>query len=139
MINKINSGISAAIGSEFGDGYDIHKESVEQGLEAPCFSILCLNPKVEQFLGKKYFRTNQFCVHYFPSTAERNAECHATAERLFNALEYITVDADLCRGTEMHYEINDGVLSFFVNYDMFVYKKEEDAPCMEYHTHTTLM
>lgn len=137
MINKIISGISVAIGSEFGDVYEIHKESAEQGLEEPCFSILCLNPTVEQFLGKRYFRTNQFCIHYFPSTAERNAECHSAAERLFTALEYITVGDDLCRGTEMHYEVNDGVLSFFVNYDMFVFKETEETPVMAEYTHNT--
>lgn len=137
MINKIISGISVAINSKFGDDYEIHKESVEQGLEEPCFSILCLNPTVEQFLGRKYFRTNQFCVHYFPSTAERNAECHSVAEKLFTTLEYITVGEDLCRGTEMHYEITDGVLVFFVNYDMFVYKEVEETPVMETVTHNT--
>ena len=37
-------------------------------------------------------------------------------------LEYITVTGDLVRGTKMKYEIIDGVLNFFVNYDLFVYK-----------------
>ena len=48
-----------------------------------------------------------------------------------NALEIIDVDGDLCRGTEMHYEVVDDVLSFFVNYDMYVYKKEAVQPVME--------
>ena len=134
MINKIISGISVAINGEFGDEYEIHKESAEQGLEEPCFSILCLNPAVEQFLGKRYFRTNQFCIHYFSSTSEANAECYSVAERLFTALEYITVDGDICRGTAMHFEINDGVLSFFVNFDMFTYRKE-DGERIQMETH----
>ena len=54
-----------------------------------------------------------------------NAECHAAAERLEFCLEWITVTGDLVHGTKMKYEIVDGVLNFFVNYDMFVYRRSE--------------
>ena len=139
MINKIIDGISVAINSEFGDPYEIHTESIEQGLVEPCFSILCLNPTINQKLGKRYFRTNQFCIHYFPSSIEKQSECFAVLERLMKALEIITVTGDLCRGTDMHGEIIDGVLSFFVNYDMYVYKEKENEPAMESVVHNTNM
>lgn len=139
MINKIIDGISVAINSEFGDPYEIYTESIEQGLVEPCFSILCLNPTINQKLGKRYFRRNQFCIHYFPSSDEKRSECQAVIERLMNALEIITVDGDLCRGTDMHGEVVDNVLSFFVNYDMYVYKEEAAAPVMESVEHITTM
>lgn len=123
MINEIIDGICLAINAEFGDAYEIYTEEIKQGLKEPCFSILCLNPTVEQFLGKRYFRTNQFCIHYF-SKADSRSECHEVAERLIDCLETITVDGDLVRGNSLHSEINDGVLSFFVNYDLFTYKQE---------------
>ena len=122
MINKIIDGISVAINSEFGDHYETYTESIEQGLTEPCFSILCLNPTINQVLGKRYFRKNQFCIHYFPESDKKQSECHSVAERLMGTLELIEVDGDLCRGTEMHAEVVDNVLSFFVNYDMYVYK-----------------
>lgn len=131
MINKIIDGISVAINAEFGDAYEIYTEGTEQGLTEPCFSVVCLNPKIEQFLGKRYYRTNQFCVHYFPSTAEKRAECYSVVDRLFTALEYIEIDGDKCRGTSVNSEITDGVLHFFINYDMFVYKELEQTPVME--------
>ena len=138
MINKIIDGISVAINSEFGDPYEIYTESIEQGLTEPCFSILCLNPTLEQFLGKRYYRTNQFCIHYFPSSAEKRSECFAVMERLIKALELITVDGDLIRGTKMNGEIVDDVLSFFVNYDLYVYKQETTTtPSMESVSHNT--
>lgn len=129
MINKIIDAVSVSINSEFGDGYEIYTESLEQGLKEPCFSVFCLNPTNDLFLNKKYFRTNQFCIQYFPSTDEANSECNAVRERLFGCLELITVMADpvngdLTRGTKMKGEIVDGVLNFFVNYDLFVYKVE---------------
>ena len=137
MINKIIDGISVAINSEFGDPYEIYTESTEQGLDEPCFSILCLNPTIDRKLGRRYFRRNQFCVHYFPSSNEERSECHAVLDRLVNALEIITVDGDLCRGTNMYGEVVDNVLSFFVNYDMYVHKKETAAPTMETVIHNT--
>lgn len=137
MINKIIDGISVAINSEFGDGHEIYTENIEQGLEEPCFSILCLNPTISQVLGKRYFRTNQFCIHYFPSTSDKRSECNSVTERLMDALEIITVDGDLVRGSEMHCEISDDVLHFFVNYNMYVYKKSEPEPFMESLEHNT--
>lgn len=131
MINKIIDGISVAINSEFGDPYEIYTESIEQGLVEPCFSILCLNPTINQVLGKRYFRTNQFCIHYFPSSDEKQSECHSVMEKLMNVLEIINVDGDQCRGTNMHSEVVDNVLSFFVNYDMYVYKEKDNEPNME--------
>lgn len=124
MINKIIDGISEAIFTEFGTGYDIYTESIEQGLEEPCFSILCLNPTNELFLGKRYKRTNQFMIQFFPASDEKNKECNEVMERLFNCLETITVQNDLTRGTKMNGEMVDGVLNFQVNFNMFVYKVE---------------
>lgn len=139
MINKIIDGISVAINSEFGDHCEIHTESIEQGLIEPCFSILCLNPTINQVLGKRYFRRNQFCVHYFPSSDEKRSECFTVLERLMDALEIITVDGDQCRGTDMHGEVVDNVLSFFVNYDMYVYKETTAEPMMEDVSYNTNM
>ena len=131
MINKIIDGISVAINSEFGDSHEIYTESVNQDLSDGSFSILCLNPAIEQFLGKRYFRTNKFCIHYFPKTDEPRSECQSVIDRLMDCLEIIAVQGDLVRGTKMNSEIVDGVLSFFVNYDLFVYKEADRNPAME--------
>ena len=42
-----------------------------------------------------------------------------------NALE-----GDAVMGTRMHYEVLDGVLHFFVDYDMFVDRREGEIPAM---------
>lgn len=126
MINSIIDGISISLNAEFGDDYKIYTESIEQGLKEPCFSILCVNPTNELFRGKRYFRKNLFCIQYFPSSNdEKYAECMEVLERMFDCLEIINVVDDPQRGTKMHGEVVDGVLNFFVNYDMFVYKVED--------------
>ena len=123
MINKTMEAISFALHAEFGDGYEYYVEEISQDLNNPCFFIQCLNPTDKRFFGKRYFRRNQFCIQYFPEEEyHRNQECHAVGERLFSCLEYLDVGGDPVMGTEMKYEITDGLLHFFVNYDMFVYK-----------------
>lgn len=125
MINSIIESISISLNAEFGDEFTTYTESMEQGLNKPCFFLFCVNSTNRVFLGKRYLRENQFCLQYLPADEDRAKEkCNAVAERLFSCLEYITVTGDLVRGTKMKYEIVDGALNFFVNYDLFVYKVE---------------
>ena len=131
MIKKIIDGISISLNAEFGEKYKIYTESIEQGLKEPCFSILCVNPTNILFRGKKYFRKNLMCIQYFPcgtftddegEVIGKYQECMDVLEGMYDCLEIINVGTDPQRGTSMHGEIVDGVLNFFVNYDMFVCK-----------------
>ena len=133
MINSIIEAISAALHDEFGDRYEIHMEELEQGLEEPCFFIFCINPTNERFLGKRYFRTNQFCIQYFPENGEKQQECNSVAEKMYRCLEYVTVKGDdkPIMGTKMKHEIADGILNFFVNYDMFMIRQQKNDGAME--------
>lgn len=132
MINSIIGAISISLNADFGDRCKIYKEAKRQGLEEPCFFIQCLNPTEELFFWKRYFRQNQFCVQYFPEDKlHGKQECYTVAEQLFSCLEYLEVDGDLVMGTKMKCEMADGILHFFVNYDLFVYKVAESVSAME--------
>lgn len=132
MINSMIAGISNAIFQEFGEIYTIYTENVEQGLQEPCFFIVPVNPTSRRFWGKRYFKENPFCIQYL-TFSERMEERgpYETAERLFRCLEYITVTGDLVRGTEMHYEVHDGVLHFFVSYNLFCREIEKEENMAE--------
>lgn len=130
MINSIVEAISCSLNKEFGDDYEIHNEEIKQGLKEPCFFIACLNPNNNLFLGKRYERTNQFCIQYFPQSAKKQRECADVAERMYDCLEYVTADGDTkpIRGSKMNHQVVDGVLNFFVNYDFFTVKTEDQTP-----------
>ena len=133
MINTIIQSISITLDAEFNEKqYEIHMEKMKQDLKEPCFFIVCLNPTTTLFLGKRYFRKNQFVIQYFPESRENlQSECNAVAERMIWCLEYITtLTGDKFMGTKMKYQVIDGVLNFFVNYDCFVYRVEQ-ADVME--------
>lgn len=133
MINEIIESISIALDAEFGEGYEIHMEEIKQGLNEPCFFILCINNTHKLFLGNRYFMQNPFVIQYFPESDDIQSECNAVAERMLWCLEYITINSEEkpIRGTKMNYEVTDGVLNFFVNYDYFVVRRVETETEME--------
>lgn len=137
MINKIIDAISTTLFNEFNEEestYTIYTESVLQGLKTPCFFINSLNPSEDLFRNDRYFQTNQFCIQYIPDDEKEKVKCNEIRERLFDCLEYITIQESteiksLIRGSKMSGEYSDGVLNFFVNYDMYVTKeKVENEP-----------
>ena len=121
MLNKIIIGISQALDAEFNsenEGYIIHTENVEQ------------------LVGNRYERKYPFDIHFFPDTelvdgiSTINNQLNEVTERLFTALEYITVDNSLVRGTSINAEIVDNVLHFFINFNMIVKKETEPIDTM---------
>ena len=145
MINRIIDAISMALNDEFNpnnkNNYKIYDEEVNQGLKTPCFFINALNPSEDLFRGNRYKEINQFCIQFIPdkSDNEKKHTCNDIRERLFSCLEYITIKENdgeseynsLIRGNKMHGEYVDGTLNFFVNYDMFVKKKEIETDKMD--------
>ena len=126
MLNKIITGISQKLDSEFNsisEDYEIYTEEVKQDFQEPCFFITLLSLDQTQIIGNRYSRTQPFDIHYFPKVEGSNSEILEVTEVLVNALEYIMIDEGLIRGTKMNSEVVDGVLHFFVNYNMHVIKE----------------
>ena len=123
---KIIDGISLKLNEEFGDEYKIYPEEVKQGLNRPCFFIKLLSSDNTKVVGDTYHRTNPYCVHFYPDiTNEAKTVCQEMLERLYQALEYITVDGNLVRGVNMSGEIHDEILLFYVSYNVFVRRTYE--------------
>lgn len=129
MINHIIDAISLKLSKTF-IGSEIYTDNPEQGLDEPCFLITVVNPKSTHFLNNRYRRTNLFVIQYFPENG-RN-EINAVLEQLYLALEHVTdLEGETYRGSEMKAETNDNVLHFFIHYDGFVDKIEEQGDLME--------
>lgn len=122
-VKNVVSGVSAALATEF-EGFEVYPDEVPQGLETPCFTITC-SPSVERVVGRRFRRDFDICVHFFPATEEKYGECADAEERLFSALQYITVDGDLLRGENMSRKISDSILSFNVRFGTFVIDSEK--------------
>ena len=130
MLNEIVNGIGLKLSKSF-NGIDIHKEELEQGFEEPCFFIDLLNPSEKQIIGNRYLRSYLFDIAYFPKK-KSSGEIFEVLDKLYSVLEYIELDdGTLIRGIERSSREEDRILHFFITYEMFIYKLDEEKPKMK--------
>lgn len=130
MLNEIVNGIGLKLSKSF-NGIDIHKEELEQGFEEPCFFIDLLNPGEKQIIGNRYLRSYLFDIVYFPKK-KSSEEIFEVLDKLYSVLEYIELDdSTLIRGIDRNSREEDRILHFFITYEMFIYKLDEEKPKMK--------
>ena len=106
MLNEIIKGISMALNTAFGDGYEIFQNNVEQGLKEPCFFIAVLKPEITPMLGRRFIQRNPFDIQYFPTSPGNNAEMITVAGTMVEALDFISLpNGDQLHGTSVNYEM----------------------------------
>lgn len=129
MTNDVIYCISNALDKEF--GYEIHMEEVKQDLVEPCFFVTLLDSETKHVVAKRYEKRNQICIQYFPESEQIQRECNGVAERLTSCLEYIEDEhGGFLHGIDMHYQVTDGILNFFINYNFHVIKTEAELEKM---------
>lgn len=137
MLNDILIAINNKIFDAFDSDYEIHNNELKQDFKEPCFFVLNITGSNDHVINNRYRRINTFDIHYFPkSKTAATQEMNNVAEILIEQLEYISVAGNLTRGSNMHYEPEDNVLHFFVDYDVFMIKPLEKVPLMETLTQT---
>ena len=117
MINEIIKGVSMKLNATFGAGYKIYQNDVEQGFK-----------DISPLQKNRFMNRNPLDVHYFPISGRNNAELFTMAGDLMECLEFITLpNGDVLHGTSMSYEVQDGVLHFFVNYNLTLRRETEET------------
>lgn len=130
MLNELMDGIVQALKAAFPD-VTVYDENVEQDLPIPSFSVRLISSSQALFRGQRYLKKDTVNVVYFPPEEDRNRDCNAVKEALFQVLEYITAGDDPLRGCDMEAHVEDGVLSFVVSYHYFVRRALPDDPTMD--------
>lgn len=119
MINKLISAICVALNTEFGDNYAIYKESIEQGLEEPCFFVKTISPTSSNTIKYRRQRELDFMIQYFPSTDNVNYECNEAVDRLIDCLNDVTVDNCLIHMNIINSKVVDKVLNHQIRCKIF--------------------
>ena len=108
--------------------YPIYPDGEEQNVEKPCFFIKYLTGNEKREIGlynKFYKRTLNFVIIGYTLDGDETI-LHEMLEGLYE-LEYITAtDGTLLRATNLHPEIDDGILHFLIDYEIFI-KKDSDT------------
>lgn len=128
-MEQICEAMEAAIHGVFGVGYPIYTEDLQQGFLKPCFFISFVRGSRKPLPCKRYYCENQFLVQYFTEKEQvETAEMLKVAQSLCDCLGLLSVDDGWIRGSNMQYEMVDGVLRFLLNYNVIMLQSEEDVP-----------
>lgn len=127
MISEIMTGISKRIFDFFGSKYAIYAdEKVTQCFDAPCFFITLKQCSKHNMIGGRFLLRCTFDIKFFPQNPHSHDEMFNIATGLFCALEFIQTESDgKLHGTSMQYESKEGILHFYVNYNLFGYQNSE--------------
>lgn len=123
--NMVLDGITLALRTAYPDS-QIESSAIEQGLTPPAFIVLLVSAEQVARTGQRYKRLPRFDILYFPKKGRE--ECYAIADELCSVLELITLPSgDMLRGTDMSFEVSEGVLHFLVSYNHFIYRKADET------------
>lgn len=128
MVNLFLDSITVALYKKFGDPYKYYVEDVEQNADKPCFLVGTLNPLIRSTSAVKYHRTFPIVIHYFTdkeNTIDAKKDCYNVAENILEAIEYLPVKDCIVRGEDIEWEIVDGVLQFFITYNVDTIKEKD--------------
>lgn len=125
VIEKTVYGICTALRDAF--EYEVHLEQAEPNPITPCFLIVPLRNERVQETGNRYRQEQEFEIRYFPQKEKAVMDSVIVMERLYDVLEYIVIDGNIAWGKGMRGEIQEGTLHFYVNYNLFVRKQQEQV------------
>lgn len=120
MVNQIYSAIAKKL-EELFDEPLIFFDQLPQTFSGPCFWVRLLKTEQNQLLYNRYKVTLDFDIMMYPSNDEEFIEeLNSVGTELLHGIEYIvTEDGNYLRGTNISYEVQDGVLHFFISYILF--------------------
>ncbi len=133
-MNEIMDAVTRRLDELFDGGYAVYTDAVEQGIEYPCFFVQLLEPSRKPLLGGRSFQETGLCVQYIPAeeTDGKSRELNRVAEILFDGMEYIALsDGSRVRGTGRSCRPEDGVLNFFVSYNLLLTVPSEPKESMK--------
>ena len=133
MYNEIMDAVTKQLSVLFPPeaGYTIYIDAVEQGLSEPCFFVQFLEPSEKPMIGTRYYRKNAMCIQYFPGDiAKLSRELNRVLDILMEQMRRIELKSGRkINGTDRSGRIDDGVLTFLVQYNTFDTREiiQEDA------------
>lgn len=121
IIRALNIALSKKL-EEIFDSPTIYHDMLPMGYEAPCFFISNVDTQVSLFMYDRYRMTVNYDITYHPNERKfYTAEFSKVGNLMSFGLEYIDLeDNKPLRGSNIRYEVQDGVLHFFITFDFFV-------------------
>lgn len=117
-LNDIKEAVAEKIAHQY--QYPVYIENAKQKVKKPAFFVDLENVKIRHVMNDERYKVETiFNVYFIPESEEENINSTLTeiAHDLFFNLNYISVGKQSLRGSGMDFSINDGIMTFVVNYD----------------------
>lgn len=119
--NSIYDGVTLALHAAFPDS-QVHGGNVKQGLNAGDFNVIMPGAGHTKEVGRRYRRTPELDVLYYPKTTPCAAECYDVAHQLMEVLgSIVTPEGDTIHATGLKWQVQDNVLHILVQYPHCIY------------------
>ncbi len=133
MINDVVSAVCGAIFGEFGAGYEIYDESIEQGLNEPCFFVRCVTPFFLQELKGRSTNTFDIVIKYFPeSENDAYKEINDVIERLYACLKHVNYNGLVIEASDISTDVIDRVLTLQAVFTFNTVKTSDEVDMENY-------
>lgn len=119
-LNEIKEAVAEKIAQKY--QYPVYIENTKQRTKKPAFFVDLEDAKIRNVMNDERYKVETiFNVYFVLSDDEENVNRVLTeiAHDLFFSLNYIKVGDASLRGSNMDFGINDGIMTFVVNYDFF--------------------
>lgn len=130
-INDIRNGVINQL-EQKNPSIPVYGEIPSEGITKPYFYVATVSVVQSGEINQRCKRTLSFDIQYFPDNpAQMNQAAYEMAEVLFWDMEYLELEGAKAKAKEMHCESAEGVLHFYLSYDIRLRKENETGPQME--------
>ncbi|GAA4864989.1 hypothetical protein GCM10023310_50580 [Paenibacillus vulneris] len=107
----------------------VYDEYPDQNWQKPALLLHLVSSKQVKEVNGRYRYPTLFRIEYYPDPADRNSPLgyHAMAERLYEELETIEREGTKYRGYDLHHEIAEDSLRFYISFDIRMMKQKPPA------------
>lgn len=108
------------------DKPNIYVEHIKQGFLLPCFCIKYVKTEEKNCLSNRYKLFNKMEITYFPEKKDNISEnINEVLNILYNNFNMLKFEKGFIKGENMESSIDDNTLKFYVEYNFYVFKKDE--------------
>ena len=131
MLNDILNAVTRRLNELFGENYTIYTDKAGQEFQKPCLFVRISETSERPMIGRRYFRRTGIAIQYF-SIEKSSREENQVLDILMEGMESVALEnGRQLSGTNRKSGAEEGILTFYVNYDQFIVKEKEEAPMEE--------
>ena len=132
VVRSLTVALSKGLEDVF-DNPRIYQDMLPMGYKSPCFFVNHVDTQVQLKLFNRYRVVANYDITYHPAERKFNSkEFSEVVEKMTYGLELVQLeDGNYVRGSNIRYEVQDGVLHFFITFDFFVTRAKDRGTKME--------